>query len=99
MLKNNIKILIGIADDTKDELLDILIKQAKDDANRLCGRNYGIDTIIERMVVFLYNRLGTEGLNSESYSGVSYNYSSDYPEYILNALESAKGSAGKLRTM
>ena len=31
MLKNNIKILIGIADDTKDELLDILIKQAKDD--------------------------------------------------------------------
>ena len=51
------------------------------------------------MVVFLYNRLGTEGLNSESYSGVSYNYSSDYPEYILSALESAKGSAGKLRTM
>ena len=39
------------------------------------------------MVVYNYNRIGTEGLNSESYSGTSYNYTTDYPEQILKMLK------------
>ena len=42
-----------------------------------------LQSTIERMVVYNYNRIGTEGLNSESYSGTSYKYTTDYPEQIL----------------
>nr|DAT70848.1 MAG TPA: Head Tail Connector Protein [Caudoviricetes sp.] len=46
-------------------------------------------TIIS-MVVYKYNRLGTEGLDSEGYSGVSFGYSTDYPESIMRALKSQR---------
>lgn len=53
------------------------------------------------MVVFRYNRLGTEGLNSESYSGASYNYSDGYPDDIMKALDrfsTGVNAGGKLIT-
>jgi hypothetical protein len=46
--------------------------------------------VILKMAVFDYNRLGTEGLESEGYSGVSFNYADDYPEYILRSLRSKR---------
>ena len=42
------------------------------------------------MVAYNYNRLGTEGLDSEGYSGVSFNYSADYPEPIIRALKAKR---------
>lgn len=41
---------------------------------------------IEEMIVWKYNRIGTEGLTNESYSGVSYAYENDYPEWIMKML-------------
>lgn len=85
----NIKLLLGIKNDSKDVLLQLLIQQAEDEAKDYTHREEvcELQSTIEKMVVYNYNRLGTEGLNSESYSGMSYNYTSDYPEQILKMLK------------
>lgn len=103
MIIDNVKVLLGLTDDTKDNLLNILLAQAEEDAKLITNRDrlFGIDTILEKMVVYLYNRLGTEGLDSESYSGASYHYSGDYPADILKALgkhTSGVNAGGKLIT-
>ena len=85
----NIKLLLGISSTEKDNLLTLLIQQAEDEAKDFTHREdiCELQSTIERMVVYNYNRIGTEGLNSESYSGTSYNYTSDYPEQILKMLK------------
>ena len=85
----NIKLLLGISSTEKDALLLLLIQQAEDEAKDFTHREdvCELQSTIEKMVVYNYNRLGTEGLNSESYSGVSYNYTTDQPEPILKMLK------------
>ena len=85
----DIKLLLGITSTEKDKLLKLLIILATEDARTISRRQdvSELEGIIIQMVVFNYNRLGTEGLDSESYSGTSYSYSSDYPENILRSLK------------
>lgn len=85
----DIKLLLGITSTDKDKLIKLLINLATEDARTISRRQdvTELEGIIIQMVVFNYNRLGTEGLDSESYSGVSYSYSSDYPENILRGLK------------
>ena len=92
-----IKILLGINDSSKDELLTVLLDQAIEEAENYTHNNCltGLESTICRMVVYNYNRISTEGVNSESYSGVSYSYSADYPENIMRVLKSHR----KIRTL
>lgn len=90
-----IKVLLGISDASKDQLLLILIQQALEEAHNYTHNNCIPDSIICEMVVYKYNRLGTEGVDSENYSGVSFNYSSDYPEGVMRHLKSFR----KVRTL
>lgn len=85
----NIKLLLGKTDEEDDNLLMLLIQQATDEAKEYTHREdvCELESTIERMVVYNFNRLKTEGLNSESYSGVSYHYTSDYPENIMRVLK------------
>ena len=84
----NLKMLLNISDNTKDDLLTFLIEQAIEEAMAYTHLDSvdELSTIILRMCVYNYNRLGTEGLDSEGYSGVSFNYSADYPEPIIRAI-------------
>ena len=86
---DNIKLLLGKTDEEDDNLLKLLIQQATDEAKEYTHREdvCELESIIEKMVVYNFNRLGTEGLNSESYSGVNYSYISDYPENIMRVLK------------
>lgn len=90
----NIKLLLGESAEGKDDLIQLLIFKAQDDARLITGVKDLIltDSLIEDMVVYRFNRLGTEGLNSESYSGITYNYESNYPDYILTKLDALKKS-------
>lgn len=90
-----IKLLLGL-DASKDSLISLLIRQATEDAKTYTGSDdiTPIAMVIERMVVFLYNRLGTEGLESETYTGATYHYTDDYPEYITSLLDNYKESIG-----
>ncbi len=87
-----VKLLLGIADNTKDDLLTLLIEQAIEEAI-VYTHNECVDelnTSIIQMVVYKYNRIGTEGVDSEGYSGVSFQYTSDYPENIMRGLRAKR---------
>ena len=89
-----VKLLLGLTDSSKDELIEVLIDGAVEDAVAITGNKYIQDELpntIVKMVVYNYNRLGTEGLETESYSGVTYNYSDGYPQDILNTLNKKRG--------
>ncbi|NFI52689.1 hypothetical protein FDA52_06875 [Clostridium botulinum] len=47
----------------------------------------GCISIIKDIVVIKVNKLGSEGVSSESYSGVSQSYTEDIPKDILRKLK------------
>jgi len=87
---NKIKMLLGITDNSKDELLTLLLESATQEAINYTHNDNLADmgNCICQMVVYSYNRLGTEGVSAEDYSGVSFTYSNDYPESIMRQLKS-----------
>lgn len=90
---DDIKLLLGLTNDEKDEILELLIKLATNEIKDYTGQETltpGLKNTLINMVLYKYNRLGTEGLDSESYSGVTFNYATDYPDGILRELETAK---------
>ena len=81
---NEIKILLGAsASNYTDDQIGLCLKMALAEVEAYCNRklDYDLEIIAERIAVIKLNRLGTEGLASESYSGVSQTYI-DYPEDI-----------------
>lgn len=89
---DKLKMLLNISDSSKDDLLTFLIEQAVEEAMAFTHNECveELSTIIIKMCVYNYNRLGTEGLDSEGYSGVSFAYSADYPEPIIRALKAKR---------
>lgn len=87
-----IKLLLNITDENKDALLTLLIQQAIDEAIEFTHNSdtSELESTIIKMVLFNYNRLGTAGIDAESYSGVSYTYAIDYPEGILRSLKNKR---------
>lgn len=92
-----IKLLLNISIDEKDALLSVLINQATQEALAYTHTEdaEALSNIIIKMVIYKFNRMGTEGLNSENYSGVSYSYTEDYSEEIIRELRTHR----KLRTV
>ena len=86
----NIKLLLGINDASKDDVLMLLIEQCINEAKNYTHNDsiVGYENVINDMVIYQFNRLGTEGLDAETYSGVRFEYSADYPESILRQLRS-----------
>lgn len=92
----DIKLLLGITDNSEDDLLNLLITIASTDAKIMAGVSdiTAIQSVVEKMVVYLYNRRGTEGLSQESYSGATYHYENNYPESITSVLDDYKNNQG-----
>jgi len=86
---DRIKVLLGIIDDSKDAILNILIEEAISEALVLTDialYDIKLDSIVCRMTIFKYNRMGQDGLLSQSYSGASESYTEGYPEDIKGIL-------------
>ena len=84
-----IKTLLGLTDDTQDSLINALIQNAINEVLNYCHINAfpeELETAVEQMVVYAYNRLETEGSLSTTYSNFSITYAQDYPEAILRQL-------------
>lgn len=84
-----IKILLGLTDDNKDDLLTVLIALCKDEAIDFCNlEEYStkLDSAVIGMVIERYNRIGTEGVSSVSSSGISESYNDGYSETVLSKL-------------
>ena len=102
---NELKLLLGITDNDRDELFKLLISLATQRLRRKLG---GIDTpdelnyIIIDVVVARFNRIGSEGLTSHSVEGESLSFTDDdfakYEDDIQDYLDSLSGGkSGKVR--
>jgi len=84
-----IKLLLNITDDSKDALLNELIDNATEFAQNYINNDDALDNLtgtIIAMVIYDYNRMGTEGLSSENYSGMSFSYTAGYSDDIMKQL-------------
>lgn len=86
---NDIKALLGAAADNYTEAqIGMAWKLAAAEVERYCGRtlNADLELIAVEIAIIKLNRLGTEGLASQGYSGVSEAYIDGYPAHITAAL-------------
>ncbi len=84
-----IKILLGdAANNYTDAQISLALKMAIAEVESYCNR--GIDAELEivaqRIAIIKLNRINTEGLASQSYSGVSESYIDGYSADILAVL-------------
>ena len=80
-----IKLLLGdAAGNYTDAQISLAYRLALAEVEAYCKRD--ADSVLElcaqRITIIKLNRLNTEGLVSQSFSGVSENYLNDYPEDI-----------------
>lgn len=95
-----LKLLLGISDTSKDDLITLLLYQCTADFEAATHTPFVCDNMVHKsvmhqMAVYRYNQIGTEGSSKENYSGVSFEYLSDYPENIKRTLRSLR----KVRTI
>ena len=86
---DKIKLLLNIADDNSDDLLNTLISMCKEEAYVYCNLpeyNKKLDNIVVSMVIEKYNRIGSEGSKSQSASGISASYDSFYSDKVVKML-------------
>jgi hypothetical protein len=85
----DIKILLGdAAESFNDSLINLCIRQATAEVESYCNRELDteLEMCVERIVILKLNRINTEGLDSQSYSGISENYINGYPADLLAIL-------------
>ena len=65
------------------------VEQAVEEIEGYCNRSIeekGLKSIATQIAIIKLNRLGSEGLNSQNYSGISENYMDGYPANIMAIL-------------
>jgi hypothetical protein len=84
-----IKILLGdAAANFTDAQIALALKNSIAEVEEYCNReaDAALELIAEKIAVIKLNRTNTEGLASQSYSGVSESYIDGYPAEILTVL-------------
>ena len=84
-----IKMMLGdAAANYTDAQISLALKMAMAEVEDYCGRelDYILELQAQRIAIIKLNRMNTEGLTSQSYSGVSENYIDGYPAEILAVL-------------
>lgn len=85
----DVKIMLGnAADNFSDSLINLLITQTTAEVEAYCNRalDEELTVSVERLVVIKLLRIGSEGLNSQSYSGISESYVDGIPADIQAVL-------------
>lgn len=84
-----IKVLLGeTASNYTDGQIEACLKMAISEITAYCNRELDaeLEIIAQRLAILKLNRLNSEGLDSQSYSGVSENYINGYPADIQAVL-------------
>ena len=84
-----LKILLGdAAANYNDSLLALILKMSVDEVEQYCNRelDYSLELVALRIAVIKLNRINTEGLAAQSYSGVNESYIDGYPADIRATL-------------
>ena len=84
-----LKLLLGdAASNYTDAQIGLCLKHAIAEVEAYCNRqiDYELELVAEKIAIIKLNRLNTEGLTGQSFSGVSENYLDGYPADILSVL-------------
>lgn len=84
-----IKILLGDAAENYTEAqINLCVKQATAEVIAYCNRELDteLEMIVEKIAIIKLNRMNSEGLASQSFSGVSESYIDGYPQEVLAVL-------------
>ena len=84
-----IKLLLGeTANNFTDEQIELCAKLAIAEIEGYCNRtiDFELELVAKRVAIIRLNRLNTEGLASQSYSGVAESYIDGYPADIKAVL-------------
>lgn len=95
---NEIKIMLGErASNYSDEQITLAYKRALSEVENYCKRiaDIQLEEVADEIAIIKLNRMGSEGLQSQSYSGVSENYLDGYPAHIKAVLDSKR----KMKTL
>ena len=85
-----IKILLGeAASNYTDAQIGLALKMALAEVQAYCNRevDYELEIVAQKIAIIKLNRLNTEGLSSQSYSGASESYLNGYPNDIMAVLK------------
>lgn len=84
-----IKIMLGDAADAYTEAqISLCLKIALAEVAAYCNRelDYELELLAQRIAIIKLNRINTEGLASQGFSGVNESYIDGYPAEILAVL-------------
>ena len=88
---NEIKIMLGErASNYSDELISLCYKRALAEVQDYTKRediSEKLEMLADDIAILKLNRIGTEGISSESYSGVSESFIDGYPTDIQKRLD------------
>lgn len=80
MTLDNIKILLGLENDEKDEVLTVLLTNAVSTINVYLGVTelpQELNFVAEQLAVIKFNKLGSEGIQTEKIDVLSTTYQAD----------------------
>lgn len=84
------KIKICLTNNTyTDDLINLFIDDTTKEVKIYCNRediDIELESIIRKIVIIKLNRMNSEGLSSQSYSGVSESFIDGYPQDIIAVL-------------
>lgn len=86
----DIKLMLGeAAPNYSDAQINLAYKQAQIEVEGYCNRELDIELalVAEQIAVIKLNRIGSEGLAGQSFSGVSETYINGYPDNIQKVLD------------
>lgn len=85
----NIRLMLGDASDNySDAQITIAYAQAESEVKAYCRRSIDeeLETTVQKITIIKLNRMNSEGLASQSFSGVSESYVDGYPADIMMVL-------------
>ncbi|WP_082234974.1 phage head-tail connector protein [Halobacillus massiliensis] len=93
-IRENVKTLVGVEDDLQDKVIDLIIKNIESRLRIWLKQHAELNEIpdeltfiIEELAIHRFNRLGSEGMTSESVEGHSVSFSENDLAPYLSILE------------
>lgn len=83
-MKERIKTVLDIEDSRQDDVLDILISNVSSHLKAKLGKDIpkSLEFIVEEITIRRFNRIGTEGMQSESVEGHSITFYDLEKEFV-----------------
>ncbi|WP_034757890.1 phage head-tail connector protein [Rossellomorea vietnamensis] len=83
-IRDNVKVVVGVQDSLQDSVIDRLIANVESRLKVWLKQNAGLVAIpeelmfiVEELVINRYNKIGSEGMKSESIEGRSVSFTED----------------------